>query len=93
MHHALFIYVLYYVSCSDSFLKLGRMEPQYPLLEVEYDKNHWARYIEEGAGNLIGKFVYPFILLHEVCRTNKHFFYFNCRFFGPFISGPTTSQR
>jgi hypothetical protein len=24
------------------------MEPQYPLLEAEYDNDHQARYIEEG---------------------------------------------
>jgi hypothetical protein len=28
--------------------KLGRMEPPYPMLEEEYDKDHWARYIEAG---------------------------------------------
>jgi hypothetical protein len=47
MHHALFTYVLYYVSCRLIVLKQGMMEPQYPLLE-EYDKYHRARYIEEG---------------------------------------------
>jgi hypothetical protein len=29
-------------------VKLGRMEPLYPMLEEEYDKNHRARYIEAG---------------------------------------------
>jgi hypothetical protein len=28
--------------------KLGRMEPPYPMLEEEYDKDHRARYIEVG---------------------------------------------
>jgi hypothetical protein len=28
--------------------KLGKMEPLYPMLEDEYDKNHQARYIETG---------------------------------------------
>jgi hypothetical protein len=29
-------------------VKLGRMEPLYPMLEEEYDKNHRARYIKAG---------------------------------------------
>jgi hypothetical protein len=28
--------------------KLSRMEPPYPMLEEEYDKDHQARYIEKG---------------------------------------------
>jgi hypothetical protein len=35
------------------------------------------------------KFVCPFILFHEVCKTNKHFFYFNGRLLGPSLLGPT----
>jgi hypothetical protein len=48
------------------------MEPLYPLLEEEYDKDHQARYIEEGQVTLIVIFC-TIILVHEVCKTNKHF--------------------
>jgi hypothetical protein len=77
MHHASFIYVLYYAPCiiylcivlctmhhlfmycimshvfilslvPTHFLTPGRVENQYPLLEEEYEKDHQARYIEEG---------------------------------------------
>jgi hypothetical protein len=34
------------------------MEPRYPMLEEGYDKDHHARYIEEGQVTKIVKFFY-----------------------------------
>jgi hypothetical protein len=65
--HYLFMYCII-THC----FKLCRMEPRYPLLEEEYDKDHQARYIEEGQVTLIVIFC-TIILVREVCKTNKHF--------------------
>jgi hypothetical protein len=43
------------------------------MLEEEYDKDHRARYIEEGKVTKIVKKI-TLILVHEVCKTNKHFY-------------------
>jgi hypothetical protein len=48
------------------------MEPWYPMLE-EYDKDHWARYIEEGRVTRIVNFFCTLILAREMWKLNKHF--------------------
>jgi hypothetical protein len=41
-----------------SMLKPSRMEPRYPMLEEEYDKDHLVRYIEAGQVTNIVIFFY-----------------------------------
>jgi hypothetical protein len=42
------------------------------MLEEEYDKDHWTRYIEEGQVTKIVIFV-TLTVVCEVCKTNKQF--------------------
>jgi hypothetical protein len=53
--------------------KPGRMEPPYLMLEEEYDKDHQARYIEAEQVTKDCNF-FTLTLVHEVCKTNKHYF-------------------
>jgi hypothetical protein len=48
------------------------MEARYPMLEEEYDKDHRARYIEEGQVTMIVIFC-TLILVLDVWKHNKHF--------------------
>jgi hypothetical protein len=48
------------------------MEAQYLMLEEDYDKDHWAQYIEEGQVTRI-IFFCTLILVLEVWKPNKHF--------------------
>jgi hypothetical protein len=57
------------------------MKPRYPMIE-KYDKDHRARYIEEGQVTKIVKKI-TLILVHEVCKTNKHFYMSLVRSFDP----------
>jgi hypothetical protein len=50
------------------------------MLEKKYD--HRARYIEEGQVTKIVKKI-TLILVHEVCKTNKHFYMALVRSFDP----------
>jgi hypothetical protein len=63
------------------------MEPRYPMLEEEYDKDHRARYIEAGQVTKIIKKI-TLTLVHEVCKTNKHCFMSLIGSFGPPSQGP-----
>jgi hypothetical protein len=91
LHIYLFHYaqhVVYLFSCIIThFFKLVRMEPRYPMLEEEYNKDHRSRYIEEGRVTRIIIFC-TLILVREVCKTNKHFCMSLVGSFDPPYQGP-----
>jgi hypothetical protein len=78
--YVLCIYLFHYAQCIVYFIyaiithcfQIGRMEHPYLTLEEEYNKDHRARYIEEGQVTKI-LIVFTLTLIHEVCKTNKHF--------------------
>jgi hypothetical protein len=63
------------------------MECWFPMLEGEYDKDHWAQYIEEGQVARI-VFFFTLILVHEVWKPNKHFCISLVGSFDPPYQGP-----
>jgi hypothetical protein len=63
------------------------MQPRYPMLEEEYDKDHHTRYIEEGQVTRIVIF-FTLILGCKVCKTNKHFCMSLVGSFDPPYQGP-----
>jgi hypothetical protein len=62
------------------------MGPRYPLLE-ECDKDHRACYIEEGHVTR-SVILFTLILVHGVCKTNKHFCMSLVGSFDPPYQGP-----
>jgi hypothetical protein len=57
------------------------------MLEEEYDKDHYARHIEEGKVTRIAIF-FTLIIVREVCKTNKHFCMSLVGSFDPLYQGP-----
>jgi hypothetical protein len=85
-HYAQHVVYLFYCIITH-FFKLVRMEPRYPMLEEEYNKDHRSRYIEEGRVTRIIIFC-TLILVREVCKTNKHFCMSLVGSFDPLYQGP-----
>jgi hypothetical protein len=57
------------------------------MLEEEYNKEHRAHYIEEGHVTR-SVILFTLILIHEVCKTNKHFCMTLVGSFDPPYQGP-----